>query len=280
MVLAEVFLVPGLEVRELTDDSAPVRPVSSASSRISPASSDSPELHPAGRDLHLVLRVLLHLDREQLRRPSRSRVTYATTRRRISSWTKAPRSPHSSRPAVARPSGTGRARRGPAARPRRLPVIPLRRARSSTGAAWTKWLSSITPTSRTTSTSSPVSSSTSRRSCLLHRLTGVDPAARQDPPVVRLVGEVEQEQLVDAGLGALAGDVDDDGRPRSHSSSAMRSATASVEMWVFARGTVGITDASQTYTPSMPITFPSGSTTRPIPQVPTGWKKPWSSAST
>ncbi len=32
-----------------------------------------------------------------------------------------------------------------------------------TGAAWTKWLSSITPTSRTTSTSRPVSSSTSRR---------------------------------------------------------------------------------------------------------------------
>ena len=59
---------------------------------------------------------------------------------------------------------------------------------------------------------------------------------------------------------------------RSQSVSARRSAIATVVRFVFARGIVGMTEASATITPSSPSTRPRVSTTRPIPQVPAGWK--------
>ena len=55
---------------------------------------------------------------------------------------------------------------------------------------------------------------------------------------------------------------------------------------MFTRGMVGITEASATRRPSTPFTRHSASTTVPMAQVPTGWKKPrtaslaWSRAST
>ena len=62
------------------------------------------------------------------------------------------------------------------------------------------------------------------------------------------------------------------GAVRSQSVSARRSAIATVVRFVFARGIVGMTEASATITPSSPSTRPRVSTTRPIPQVPAGWK--------
>ena len=54
----------------------------------------------------------------------------------------------------------------------------------------------------------------------------------------------------------------------------MRSASAAVVRFVFARGIVGMTDASATSKPSIPRTRQSGSTTWPIAHVPAGWKYP------
>ena len=54
--------------------------------------------------------------------------------------------------------------------------------------------------------------------------------------------------------------------------SEIRSAIATVVTFVFARGIVGITEASATTRWSMPSTRPAASTTRPIPHVPAGWK--------
>ena len=54
----------------------------------------------------------------------------------------------------------------------------------------------------------------------------------------------------------------------------MRSAIAAVVRFVFARGIVGMTDASATSKPSMPRTRQSASTTWPMAHVPAGWKYP------
>ena len=56
--------------------------------------------------------------------------------------------------------------------------------------------------------------------------------------------------------------------------SAIRSPMATVVRCVFARGTVGMMEASATTTPSCSRTRPSPSTTRPMAHVPVGWKKP------
>ena len=53
---------------------------------------------------------------------------------------------------------------------------------------------------------------------------------------------------------------------------AIRSAMAAVVRLVFARGMVGMIDASDTISPSTPSTRPAGSTTAPIAHVPAGWK--------
>ena len=73
----------------------------------------------------------------------------------------------------------------------------------------------------------------------------------------------------DPGQGAT-------GMPAARSA-AMRSATITVGSIVLARGTIGITEASHTTSPSMPITRQRGSTTasrssgEPIRQVPAAW---------
>ena len=54
--------------------------------------------------------------------------------------------------------------------------------------------------------------------------------------------------------------------------SEIRSAIATVVTFVFARGMVGMIDASATTRSSTPSTRPASSTTRPIPHVPAGWK--------
>ena len=54
--------------------------------------------------------------------------------------------------------------------------------------------------------------------------------------------------------------------------SEIRSAIATVVTFVFARGMVGMIDASATTRSSTPSTRPAASTTRPIPHVPAGWK--------
>ena len=53
---------------------------------------------------------------------------------------------------------------------------------------------------------------------------------------------------------------------------AMRSAMAATVQFVFARGIVGMIDASPTTRPSSPSTRPSSSTTLPSGHVPAGWK--------
>ena len=53
---------------------------------------------------------------------------------------------------------------------------------------------------------------------------------------------------------------------------AIRSAIAAVVRFVFARGIVGMTEASTTRRPSTPRTRHSESTTSPIAHVPAGWK--------
>ena len=53
---------------------------------------------------------------------------------------------------------------------------------------------------------------------------------------------------------------------------AIFSATARVLRFVFARGMVGMTEASATYRFSWPSTAPLASTTEPSAHVPTGWK--------
>ena len=55
-------------------------------------------------------------------------------------------------------------------------------------------------------------------------------------------------------------------------SAAIRSAIAAVVRFVFARGIVGMKDASATYRPSIPNTRACVSTTVPSGQVPAGWK--------
>jgi hypothetical protein len=83
---------------------------------------------------------------------------------------------------------------------------------------------------------------------------------------------LEDEQLVRAGQRMLAGHVDEDAchGHGSASSFAIRSAIAAVVRFVFARGMVGMIDASATNRFSKPKTRPSGSTTSPIAHVPVG----------
>src|SRR5205085_11935339 len=75
------------------------------------------------------------------------------------------------------------------------------------------------------------------------------------------------DRLAVARLEVRTGDA-----PAHRSISAIFSAIASTVRCVFARGTVGMIDASATYTFSKPFTRASRSTTEPIAHVPTGWK--------
>jgi hypothetical protein len=50
---------------------------------------------------------------------------------------------------------------------------------------------------------------------LVDRLAFLDPASGDDRAVLGRAGEIEDEQLVEPGLGMLAGDVGGDGRTRS-----------------------------------------------------------------
>jgi len=48
---------------------------------------------------------------------------------------------------------------------------------------------------------------------VLYRFTALEATARDDARELRLIAEVEDEQLLSSGLGPLARDVDDDSRP-------------------------------------------------------------------
>src|SRR4029079_7525234 len=138
------------------------------------------------------------------------------------------------------------------------------------------------------------------RDQLVERLTRIAPLGeqRQPPRAVAALGERLGRDRADTGLRPRArgsgveraglqgaaelyrrGVARDDRvrhgtmiHDRGQIVSARRSAIATVVRVVFARGMVGITEASATTSPSIPSTRPWSSTTRPIPQVPAGWK--------
>jgi hypothetical protein len=80
----------------------------------------------------------------------------------------------------------------------------------------------------------------------VYRLARLDSPSRDDSVDPKVTEDVEDEQLVDARLGMLACDVHDNRWSAPHRPSAIRSATAMVLKCVFARGIVGMTEASAT----------------------------------